>query len=54
MLLADLNREATNLLAAVYPDSAEFEVECLLKFYYSIIFFLIKFNAKLEASTGIL
>ncbi|MAQ65054.1 MAG: hypothetical protein CL503_07115 [Actinobacteria bacterium] len=34
MVLAELNREAIELLAAFYPDSAEFEVECLLKFYF--------------------
>ncbi|RAP26940.1 hypothetical protein DID74_01300 [Candidatus Marinamargulisbacteria bacterium SCGC AG-333-B06] len=34
MILADLNREAIQLLAVIYPDSAEFEIECLLKFYF--------------------
>ena len=35
IILADLNRKAIGLLGAIYPDSVEFEVECLLKFYFN-------------------
>lgn len=34
MILAELNRLAIESLATVYPENTEFEVECLLKFYF--------------------
>ncbi|MBH37453.1 hypothetical protein CL658_00265 [bacterium] len=34
MFLADLYREGIRLLRSVYTDNVEFEVECILKFYF--------------------